>query len=165
MELQMEFDTFLDIPFSDKSSLDREMQGYRRLACAVILQWVEDFLRALEEEKKKRERKERGEKIYEIHKDKRESLQSLYKWPWTEYAEFWCDVAGHDVKKLQRLALELKELFSQNGKKLFKQKGEHLLIRRLLKEFGRLKLYEEQSHEENLRRKKKKLLKCNILEK
>jgi len=58
-------------------------------------------------------------------------LRSLSKWPWTEYAKFWCEAAGHDVKKLQRLALELKEFIGQgNGKRAY--------VRKLLKELESL---------------------------
>lgn len=141
--------------FEEFEISEREMLAYRQLACAVILQWIEDYFLALRNEIEKRIEKNKNGNIKNSKKEKRESLESLEKWPWTSDAEFWCEVAGHDVKKLQNFALELKTFFINNDEIFVKQQNkEYILTQKLLKKLGRLEDYQKASEEETQLKKR-----------
>lgn len=107
--------------FFNKELLEREMNNYRRLGCAVVLQWLEDYYNALKEEKEKRQGILQKNKLN--NKNKREDLNTLYRWPWTEWAKFWCEVAGLNLKKIQDLAMEMKNsLYEKNTFEKIKNK-------------------------------------------
>jgi len=67
---------------------DREIEKYRQLACAVILQFMEDFEEAYA-------RKLQGFYMNEDH-------HLTLEWVNTEWAQFWCEVAGLDIEKLRK---------------------------------------------------------------
>jgi len=135
---------------------DRELRAYKRLASAVILQWIEDFITVLQAEMEARKNGKKVIKMHDTDVHVTRDLLKLFNWPWTEYAAFWCDVAELDVKKLQKLALQLKELYSRNGTESTTQDDKRLsLAKRLLKELGRLRNYEKEVKEECLIKKRR----------
>ncbi|MEM7814707.1 MAG: hypothetical protein QXK48_04025 [Candidatus Aenigmatarchaeota archaeon] len=70
---------------------------YKALACAVILQWARDYQAILY--------KKRFWPYLPLTREEKLTL----KWPYTEWAKFWAEVAEIDVAKIRSFAEKIQK--------------------------------------------------------